>query len=431
MNFAIFSDFPSARDHRQAPEARPAEGEWRSDEERYRSFGAAIDGIRKRAAAKVGATDLRRVRRLDRLSRTLEVAGRGLIGLSPGPLSFGVGVVALWLHRQLQATEIGHTVLHGAYNRIEGAGRFHSKRFRWQIPIDEPSWIRGHNGRHHGLTNVAGQDPDIHFGPIRLTADTPHRTRHYFQLPFALFVLFPNFTFGMNLHFTGCADAWGSSGGGLDVLPDRSRASVRGAYRRALRKFVPYYGKEYLLMPGLAAALGVLVFGPVGLAAAPLVFAKVALGNYLSELMRDLYTAATIYCGHVGGEVAHYPEGTRPRSKGERYAMQVEASNNFEVSRGLSVLCGALDLQIEHHLFPSLPPERLREVASEVEAVARAHGVTYRSASWGATLAEALTHIARLSVPQAEDRAKDRAEDQAEDQTRYRVDAERSPAGAR
>ena len=40
--------------------------------------------------------------------------------------------------------------------------------------------------------------------------------------------------------------------------------------------------------------------------------------------------------------------------------MQVEATNNFEVSRPISILCGGLDQQIEHHLFPRLPPNRLR-----------------------------------------------------------------------
>lgn len=378
-----------------------------SDQERFRSFGRAIDGIRKRAQAKVGAEDLQRVRRLDRRSRALEVLGRSLIAIGPGPIGFTAGVLSLWVHKQLQATEIGHTALHGAYNRIEGVGRFHSKRFRWLVPIDEPSWIRGHNGRHHGLTNVAGQDPDIHFGPVRLTPDTPHRTAHYFQLPFALLIMFPNFASTMNLHFTGIVDVWsgnGREGDGLDFLPDRSRESVRGAYWRAFRSYAPYYAREFVLFPLLAALMAVLVFGPVGLAAAPLVIGRVLLGNYISEVLRDLYSAATIYCGHVGEHTAHFPEGTVPQCKGERYAMQVEATNNFEVSHPISLLCGALDRQIEHHLFPTMPTNRLREVAPEVKAAAEAHGIAYRSQSWGKTLRGAFAQIWKLSFPQPGER---------------------------
>jgi linoleoyl-CoA desaturase len=156
---------------------------------------------------------------------------------------------------------------------------------------------------------------------------------------------------------------------------------VLAAYRRALRKYVPYYLKNYVFFPLLA--------GPG--------FAKVLFGNWLAETARDIYSAATIYCGHVGPETASWPEGTKSRGRGEWYAMQVEATNDFEVSRPISILCGGLDRQIEHHLFPKLAPERLREIAPEVRAACEAHGVRYRTASWGKTLWAALRHIARLS----------------------------------
>ncbi len=380
-----------------ATEQTPSAPSWASDAERFRSFGSAIDAIRKRAQAKVGAEDLHYIRTVDRVSRVAELVGRTLIAVSPGPLLFTAGVVSLWAYKQLQATEIGHSTLHGAYNRIEDAGKFHSKQHVWQVPIDEESWVRGHNGRHHGLTNVAGQDADINFGPIRLTADTPHRWFHYFQLPFTLFVLFPNFTGGMNLHFTGVSDVWLGREGEFDFIEDRSPASIRDAHRRALRKSIPYHAKEFLMWPTLATVA-------FGWWQGPLVFAKSVAGNWLSERLRDIYTAATIQGGHVGEHTASYPEGTVPAGKGERYAMQVDATNNFEVPRIVSVFCGALDLQIEHHLFPTLPPNRLREVAPEVRAACEAHGVEYRSDTWGRTLYQALAQIARLSRPLAHER---------------------------
>jgi linoleoyl-CoA desaturase len=77
--------------------------------------------------------------------------------------------------------------------------------------------------------------------------------------------------------------------------------------------------------------------------------------------------------------------------------MQVEATSDFEVSLPLSLLCGWLDRQIEHHLFPTLPPPRLGEIAPEVRAICERHGVAYRTDSWGRTLRKALAHIARLS----------------------------------
>ncbi len=350
--------------------------------DRYAGFGKDLDALKARVMAELGPDDVAHVERMRRISTVAEVIGRGLLHVSLDPLTFTVGVAALWLHKQLEATEIGHTVLHGAYDKLSADPRWASATFAWDVPIDEEAWRHGHNHRHHGNTNVAGKDPDIHFGPVRLTEQTPWRPVHRYQHLLALAVLAPTFTFGMNLHFTGVADALGGNGlGGYDFLPDRSPASVRAAWRKALRKYVPYYAKNLVFYPLLA--------GPL----AP----KVLAGNLLAELARDLYSAATIYCGHVGDDVASWPAGTRPRNRGEWYAMQVAATHNFEVPTPISILCGGLDRQIEHHLFPTLPPPRLRQIAPEVRAICARHGIAYKSASWGATLRQALGHVARLA----------------------------------
>lgn len=350
--------------------------------ERMQRFGDAIDAIRARVEAKVGPEDVKYIRKVNLFSRTMEVIGRALIHFSVEPVAFTLGVGALWLHKQLQATEVGHTALHGAYDKLHGANGYHSKTFSWDVPIDEESWRHGHNIRHHQYTNIAGKDPDIHFGPARLTEHTPWRPIQNIQLPYMLGFLAPNFAFFMNLHFTGVHDVYFGNGREeeFDVIEDRSWKSVREAHKKALRKYVPYYLKNYVFFPLLA--------GPM--------FWKVLLGNWLAETMRDLYSAATIYCGHVGGDVASYAEGTRAHGRGEWYAMQVESTQNFEVSLPVSILCGGLDRQIEHHLFPKLPPNRLREIAPEVRAACEAHGVTYRTDSWGRTLKKALRHVRDL-----------------------------------
>jgi NADPH-dependent stearoyl-CoA 9-desaturase len=365
------------------PPSAPA-GERR---ERLQRFGQAIDAIRARVEAEVGPEDVAHIRRVDRFSRVMEVVGRVLLHVSVEPLAFGAGVGALWLHKQLQATEVGHTALHGAYDKLDGAERYRSATFSWDVPIDEESWKHGHNVKHHQYTNIAGRDPDIHFGPARLTEHTPRKPLHRFQHLFMVGLLAPNFTFLMNWHFTGVNDVFFGNGRPeeFDILRDRSAESVKEAAHRALRKYVPYYFKNYVFFPLLA--------GPM--------FWKVLLGNWMAETMRDLYSAATIYCGHVGPEVAAYDEGTKAHGRGEWYAMQVESTNDFEVSLPVSILCGGLDRQIEHHLFPRLPPNRLREIAPEVRAACEEHGVAYRTDTWGRTLAKALGYVRTLGMRDA------------------------------
>lgn len=346
------------------------------DDPRVEAFGRDLDELRRRIEGEVGPADLTRVRRLDRLSRGLEVTGRMLLHFSFEPLGFVAGVGALWLHKQLQATEIGHPALHGAYDRIEGAGRFHSKRFRWDVPIDERAWHRSHNVEHHQYTNVADRDPDLRYGMVRLSPRVPYRAHHRLQL-WSLVYTWMGLGFFMNLHATGL-DRVIIDG---EVGPELAGETLAERRRAAARKYVPYYLYNFVLFPTLAGAG----------------WWKVLLGNWMAETLRDVYSAASIFCGHVGADVHDWPADTRPKGRAQWYAMQVQSANDFRVPYVLSVLCGGLDYQIEHHLFPRLPPERLRQIAPEVEALCERHGMPYRVASWPTTLRKVFARLRGLS----------------------------------
>ena len=351
----------------------------------YKSLQVALDDVHARAKARMGDEDVRRVKRLNAFSRTMEVVGRVSIHFSFEPIGFLAGVTALWVHKQLQATEIGHPVLHGCYDKLDGAESFRSTTWKWDIPIDEEAWHRGHNLRHHPYTNVAGKDPDIHFGPVRLNRHTEHAWFHYFQLPYTLFVMWPAFGIGMNSHFSGLLDITRPRGK-RDFIDEVTPETTWGAVKMAFRKYIPYFAKEYVLFPALA--------GPF--------WWKVLLGNWMAETMRDVYSAMSIFCGHVGPDLEGHPAGTQAKGRGAWYAMQVEQAQNFEVPYVMSVFSGGLDYQIEHHLFPKLPPERLREIGPEVRQICEDHGLKYRTGSWGQVLKRALGQVWALSFPDPE-----------------------------
>ena len=205
--------------------------------------------------------------RLRRFSVAMEILGRGAIHLSLDPLTFLLGVVALWLHKQLEAGEIGHTALHGAYDYLRGAEAFAAKTFRWDIPIDEESWRHVHNGRHHGATNVAGRDPDMRFGSVRLTVQHPLKVKYQVA---SLLSIFPSFAFVMNAHVAGLNDLLLTREDvAAKASPETLRAAWRSAWKKALRKYVPYYLRNYVFFPALA--------GPF--------FAKVLVGNVQQYVM--------------------------------------------------------------------------------------------------------------------------------------------------
>lgn len=356
----------------------------KEQDSRLEAFGRELEAIYREVEAKLGPEDALYIRRVRKVSQLSEIAGRTLIHFSLDPFTFSGGVLALWVHKQLETSEIGHMALHGAYEKFCEEEELHAKSFRWKFPVDEASWRLGHNARHHAFTNVAGKDPDIHFGFIRLTPETPHRWNNYIQLPTTLFFILPNFASAINTHVSGLLDVY--LGNGLDedfdFIDDRSWPSILEAHKKAFRKWVPYYAENYIFYPALA--------GPF--------FWKVLAGNYMADKMRDVFTGLTVLCGHVGEDVESYAADKKPRSRGEWYAMQVEGANSFEVSRPVSILCGALNLQIEHHLFPKLPPNRLREISPAVRACCEKYGVNYKSASWFKTAKKVFTRIAKLSL---------------------------------
>lgn len=255
--------------------------------------------------------------------------------------------------------------LHGCYDGLPDTARYQSEDFRWKAPIDEDGWKTGHNLRHHQFTNVAGKDPDLDFGMLRLSARIPWKPVHALQ-PLTNYFTWLGFASAINMHVTGVLSLIGQEAG--EPAPKRT----------AFNKWLRYYGREYGLFPLLA--------GPF--------FPKVLLANALSELGRDVYAAAIIYCGHVGTD--DYAGDYEPATRADWYVMQAEAARDVNVPRWVSILCGGLDLQIEHHLFPRLPPNRLREIAPRVRELCAKYGVRHRSDSWPDALRGVVRELARL-----------------------------------
>lgn len=339
-------------------------------------FAEELEALARRVRAEIGEDDLRHIRRVARVSRACATAGRTLVALSITPFDFFAGVLLLTASHVFETIEIGHSVLHGAYDKIDNTGCFSSRTFEWQVAIDEGAWHRAHNLRHHPNTNIVGRDGDVTLGFVRLTSEVPHRRLCYLQLPTLVFGGLPNFTFLMQMQFAGVFDLV------LGEEVDRRPRSVVRTLARALRKPARHYAKHYLYYPLFA--------GPFA--------GKVMLGTWMSGRLRDIWVGLVILCGHAGEDVMAYPPGTRAKSKGEYFRMQIQSTNNFELPKPLSWFAGALDHQIEHHLFPDLPPNRAREIAPEVRKICARHGVRYKTASLAKTVWGALRHVGSLSV---------------------------------
>jgi fatty acid desaturase len=78
---------------------------------------------------------------------------------------------------------------------------------------------------------------------------------------------------------------------------------------------------------------------------------------------------------------------------------QVLTSRNIRGGRHLDLLMGGLNLQIEHHLFPSMPRPNLRRLQPLVQRHCQTHGVGYEDMSLYGAYEAALGHLHRVGAP--------------------------------
>lgn len=337
----------------------------------YQDIHQAFEDIKAKYRNDLGEKDVRYIKKIRRNSRIFEVIGRTLVHFLPGPLAL-IGVPFLFLHRNLEAIEIGHNVLHGQYDCFDEIPQFHAKNFRWKAPVDETSWRQEHNAVHHVHTNVYEKDPDLNHGFLRVNSQVPHTKLHYFQVPIYLFLFYPIMLYNFNAQNLGKVDKFRArffpqGNKGYAVLDDDLRLSEKETAKRHNRAVWRIWAKEYVFFPVLALVNG------TG-------FIKVFLANLLADVMNSYWIALTI-------QATHFTEPLQPedaiKNKGKWYISQLDSSVNFKGNRWQSILWGHLNYQVEHHLFPDIPAHRYPDMALEVQEVCKKYNLPYKcNDSW-------------------------------------------------
>jgi fatty acid desaturase len=88
-----------------------------------------------------------------------------------------------------------------------------------------------------------------------------------------------------------------------------------------------------------------------------------------------------------------------PEQDADPLLRQVLASRNVRGGRLVDAALGGLNLQIEHHLFPSMPRPNLRRAKPLVERHCRARGVSYAESTLFESYRTALRHLHRVGAP--------------------------------
>ncbi len=354
----------------------------------YDQIEAEFEAIKQRYRSKLGPKDVAYIKGLRLKSRLAELLGRGLLWISPDPLTFSLGVAFTWLHRNLESIEIGHNVLHGQYDYFPEIPQFHAHNFKWKAPVDEEGWRREHNAQHHVHTNVYEKDPDLNHGILRTNAQTPWNPAHRWQVPQYLLLAYPTMLYAFNSQNLGFSQTYRErsfpQGNEGYALVDNGSATDQELKRRHWLSVGRVVLKEYVLFPVLALLTGFSFF-------------KVLLGNLLADAINSYWIALTI-------QATHFTEPLQPedalKHKGRWYLSQLDSSVNFKGSRRMSVLWGHLNYQIEHHLFPDIPAHHYPDMAREVKEVCARHGLPYKcNPSWGRAIRNYVGQLWKYSFP--------------------------------
>jgi len=331
------------------------------------SLGSELDAIRSDIEKSLGARDATYIRRTILFQRTLDIAARILIAATRSKASWALGTAALGFAKSVENMEIGHNVSHGQWDWMNDP-EIHSTTWEWDMVALSSQWKSSHNYRHHVFSNVLGEDDDLGFGVMRVTTDQPWTRSHLLQ-PLQNLILAAAFEWGIALH---------------DVDLARTNPG-RGREAKALLGKIARQGfKDYALWPALSVTR----------------WRRTLQANAVANLLRNLWAYVVIFCGH-------FPDGTQKftadvlesETRAEWYLRQMLGAANFKAGRLLGFASGNLCYQIEHHLFPDLPSNRLPEIAARVRPLFQKYGLPYNSGSLASQYGSTLRIIHRLALP--------------------------------
>ncbi|MCP5205996.1 MAG: acyl-CoA desaturase [Hahellaceae bacterium] len=349
-------------------------------EEQLASFEQEITAIRDAEAADLGQKDADYIRRVILVQRVAEIVGRIMLVLGfIHPVFWLLGVLSLAASKILDNMEIGHNILHGQYDWMNDP-HLNSRKFEWDIACDAGSWKRVHNYEHHTYTNIVGKDRDFGYGLLRLSNDFAWRVKNLWQVG-TYMLLSLLFEWGIAYHelagervFTRKKKKEGRKG---FVTDEQLKKAFFGKAGRQIFK-------DYIFFPIIA--------GPM--------FFSVLLGNFIANLIRNLWTSTIIFCGHFTDGIHTFTEEEcAGESRGQWYYRQMLGSSNLEAKRWFHIMTGHLSCQIEHHLFPDIPAHRYVNMAPKVAAVAEKYGIPYNTGRFSTQYLSVLKRIIKYSFP--------------------------------
>ena len=223
-------------------------------------------------------------------------------------------------------------------------------------------WRIQHNVLHHSFTNIEGLDEDIDTpGILRFTPNRPLKKIHKLQFIYAW-----GFYSIMTLFWMTAKDWLALARYRKKGLVKSSGSSVGQLTRDLIISKVLYFG-YIMVLPALFSGLP---------------FWKIIVGWMVMHAVTGLILASIFQPAHVLEDL-QFAQGEKGASmEDDNLSHQLKSTANFGTrSRLFTWMCGGLNHQIEHHLFPQVCHIHFSDLAPIVRKTAEEFGLPYRSST--------------------------------------------------
>lgn len=357
-----------------------------------RTLAEDLQSLYDQIKAKVGDEDLSHIQNVAAYSKAIKARSEELIKYGGKPNAMMRGVALRALHTLLEFAELGHNIMHGSYDHLPNAGKFHSEQWVWDFVIDPREWRVMHHQNHHPFTNVIGLDHDLGYSFLRAKSGQSWFGHHVIQFPLIWAIAI-------------------SPGYFFTLYTATSAARTEGRKILSKETFAQSYNliKTHALKNFVTDALSV----PKKRVVPTLV------GNYLATVFGYDLTVAMLFLEHHAPNVQIFTDPGPNETQEEYFRRQILGTSNFTSYPVLdnyfknlldeevvfdnpppfNVFYGGLDTHLEHHIFPDLPCNRQREIRPLLKEICLKHGLPYNITPFEQVVPDMIANIFKLTTP--------------------------------
>ncbi len=358
-----------------------------------RSLADDLQALYDQTRAKMGQEDIDHIERVAAYSNAIKARSRELLQKGGKKEAFRRGVTLHIIHVLLEFSELGHNIMHGSYDNLPEAKKFHSDQWVWDFVTDPREWKVMHHQNHHPFTNIMGKDHDLGYSFLRAFGNQNWYIHHLVQ-PTVLSLLLVHVYFFTIYTATSAARVEG-----------RPILSLK-TFERTFALMKKHIKRNFIQEPLEARSR----------------FLHTLIGNYLGTAFGYDLTILILLLEHHADNVKVFLDPGPGETREEYYRRQILATSNFTPTRAIDdylkrildeevdfpnppsfeIFYGGLSTHLEHHLFPDLPCNRQREIVADVQAICAAHDLPYNIIAFEEVVPQLIKRIFKMAVPIAE-----------------------------